>query len=65
MRTTFSKAMAAVKGSDEIADMADGADRTLLFGHRRRRHVCDLEAGLSNRPPRVPLQTLGAVLNLR
>jgi hypothetical protein len=91
VRTTFSKAMTATRGGNDLAAQAtDPVYLVLMKGHftfrdsgpepRSCAHagptgryftaVFDaatfetLEAGLGNRPPHVPLQTLGPVLNL-
>ena len=91
MRTTFSKAMTAVEGGNDLADKAtDIVYLVLMKGHFAFREsgpvspscahagptgryitaVFDAatfvtrETGLGNRPPPVPLHTLGPVLNL-
>lgn len=89
VRTTFSKAMTAVGGGNDIADNATDAVYLVLMkgyftlhsggpvpscaraptGHYFSAIVdaatfVTLEAGLGNRPPPVPLQTLGPALHL-
>jgi len=91
VRTTFSKAMTAVRGGNDLADKATDAVYLMLmkgdFAFRESGPVSPscahagptgryftavfdattfvtLEAGLGNRPPPVPLQTLGSVLHL-